>query len=95
MKRAKTNRDHAKKKDSPQPENEAIAASLEALLTPAIHSQQAFYRQLGLRNRILNLPFMIAAVLTLLWRNVPGVQDLTRLLAREGFLENSTKKMIQ
>lgn len=29
---------------------------------------------------------MIAAVLTLLWRNVPGVQDLTRLLAREGFL---------
>jgi hypothetical protein len=86
MKRAKTNRDHAKKKDSPQPENEAIAASLEALLTPAIHSQQAFYRQLGLRNRILNLPFMIAAVLTLLWRNVPGVQDLTRLLAREGFL---------
>ena len=86
MKRAKTNRDHAKKQHSPQPENEAIAASLEALLTPAIHSQQAFYRQLGLRNRLLNLPFMIAAVLTLLWRNVPGVQDLTRLLAREGFL---------
>jgi len=92
MKRAKTNRDHAKKQHanrnliSPQPENEAIAASLEALLTPAIHSQQAFYRQLGLRNRVLNLPFMIAAVLTLLWRNVPGVQDLTRLLAREGFL---------
>ncbi|MFM6376625.1 MAG: IS4 family transposase [Microcystis panniformis] len=86
MKRAKTNRDHGKKQHSPQPENEAVAASLEALLTPAIHSQQAFYRQLGLRNRILNLPFMIAAVLTLLWRNVPGVQDLTRLLAREGFL---------
>ncbi len=62
MKRAKTHRDHAKKQHSPQPENEAVAASLEALLTPAIHSQQAFYRQLGLRNRILNLPFMIAAV---------------------------------
>ena len=29
---------------------------------------------------------MIAAVLTLLGRNVPGVQGLTRLLAREGFL---------
>jgi hypothetical protein len=45
MKRAKTHRDYAKKKHSPQPENEAVAASLEALLTPAIYSQQAFYRQ--------------------------------------------------
>ncbi len=41
---------------------------------------------MGLRNRILNLPFMVAAVLTLLWRNVPGVQELTRLLHKEGFL---------
>ena len=39
MKRAKINRDHAKKQHSPQPENEAIAASLEALLTPAIYSR--------------------------------------------------------
>lgn len=95
MKRAKTHRDHAKKQHSPQPENEAVAASLEALLTPAIYSQQAFYRQLGLRNRILNLPFMIAAVLTLPWRNVPGVQDLTRLLAREGFLWIKPKVVTQ
>ena len=29
---------------------------------------------------------MVAAVLTLLWRQVPGVQELNRLLAREGFL---------
>jgi hypothetical protein len=29
---------------------------------------------------------MVAAVLTLLWRDVPGVTELTRMLAREGFL---------
>ncbi len=29
---------------------------------------------------------MVAAVLTLLWRQVPGVQELTRLLAREDLL---------
>ena len=29
---------------------------------------------------------MVAAVLTLLWRDVPGVTELTRILAREGFL---------
>lgn len=86
MKRCKTNRDHAKKKHRPLQESEAIACHIEALLTPAITSQQAFYRKLGLRDRILNLPLMIAAVLTLLWRDVAGVQELTRLLAREGFL---------
>lgn len=29
---------------------------------------------------------MVAVVLTLLWRQVPGVQELTRLLAREDLL---------
>ncbi len=59
---------------------------LEALLTPVITSQENYYRQLGLRDRILNLPLMVAAVLTLLWRDVAGVTELTRMLAREGFL---------
>jgi hypothetical protein len=33
---------------------------------------------LGYRDRILNLSLMVAAVLTLLWRQVPGVQELNR-----------------
>ncbi len=82
----KTNRDHAKKKQRPMVEDKAIALQLEALLTPAITSQENYYRQLGLRDRILNLPLMVAAVLTLLWRDVAGVTELTRILAREGFL---------
>ena len=67
-------------------EDEAIASQLEALVTPAITSQENYYRQLGLRDRILTLPLMVAAVLTLLWRDVAGVTELTRILAREGFL---------
>ena len=59
---------------------------LEALLTPAITAQENSSSQLGLRDRILNLPFMVAAVLTLLWPDVAGVTELTRMLAREGFL---------
>jgi Transposase DDE domain len=31
-------------------------------------------------------PLMVAAVLTLLWRDVAGVTELTRMLARSGFL---------
>lgn len=45
-------------------EDEVIANQLEALLTPAITAQENYYRQLKLRDRILNLPLMVAAVLT-------------------------------
>ena len=67
-----------KKRWRPMVEDEVIASQLEALLTPAITNQENYYRQLGLRDRILNLPLMVAAVLTLLWRDVPGVTELTR-----------------
>jgi len=82
----KSNRDHAKKKQRPMIEDEVIATQLEQLLTPAITAQENYYRQLKLRDRILNLPLMVAMVLTLLWRDVAGVRELTRLLAREEVL---------
>ena len=68
MNKSRTNRDHAKKTQRPMVEDEVIAEQLEALVTPAITAQENYYRQLKLRDRILILPFMIAAVLTLLWR---------------------------
>lgn len=78
-KRPKQNSDHAHKHNTPTIDNEAIAKHLEALLTPAVFAQQKYYKQLGLRDRVLNLSLMVAAVLTLLWRQVPGVQELNRL----------------
>ena len=56
----KTNRDHAKKTQRPMVEDEVIAQQLEALITPAITRAENYYRQLGLRDRILNLPLMVA-----------------------------------
>lgn len=94
-KRTHRNPDHVQRHNRPSPNNEAIANQLEALLTPAISAQQAYYRQLGLRDRILNLPLMVAAVLTLLWRQVPGVQELTRLLARVDLLWCRATKVSQ
>ncbi len=66
-------------------EDEEIAAQLSELVTPALVTQEKYYRQLGMRDRILNLPLMVAAVLTLIWRDVAGVRELSRILAREGF----------
>lgn len=92
---SKRNADHAQRHNTPTLDNEAISQQLEALLTPAIFAQQKFYKQLGLRDRVLNLSLMVAAVLTLLWRQVPSVQELTRLLAREDLLWCRATKVAQ
>jgi len=94
-KRTHRNSDHVQRHNQPSPNNEVIANQLEALLSPAIFAQQAHYRQMGLRDRILNLPLMMAVVLTLWWRQVPGVQELTRLLAREDLLWCRATKVSQ
>lgn len=89
------NRDHAKKTQRPMVEDRVIAEHLTALLTPTIKSQSRFFRELRLRDRILTLPLMVAAVLTLLWRDVPGVTELARLLKTEGFLWCERTKVSQ
>ena len=89
------NRDHAKRTQRPMVEDHVIAEHLTALLTPTITSGSRFFRELGLRERILTLPLMVAAVLTLLWRDVPGVTELGRLLEKEGFLWCKRTKVSQ
>jgi Transposase DDE domain len=80
------NADHVRRKNAPTPSDEVIEARLESLLEPAVLGQQGYARLLGLRERILSFPVMVAAVLTLLWRQVPSVCELSRVLAREDCL---------
>ena len=80
----RSNRDHAHKQQCPGRNNEAIAEQLQALLTPAINNQRLCFRSLGLRNRILNLSLMLAAVLTMLWRQVPSVQERSSNVSTRG-----------
>jgi hypothetical protein len=70
----------------PAPENAAVNEHLQSLLSSAVYSQQAYYRMLGMRDRILTLPLMVAAVITLMWRQVPSVGELTRMLNRDDVL---------
>jgi hypothetical protein len=79
-------RDHARERHQPHIEVDEIAEQMEHLVSPAILSQRDYYHQLGLRSRILTLPVMIAALLSMVWRNVPSVRELARLLNREGLL---------
>jgi hypothetical protein len=79
-------RDHARPRTRPAPANEALDAHLADLIQPAIVAQDEAYRRLGLRNRVLALPAMVAIVLTIVWRQVPAVGEMVRMLEREGVL---------
>ena len=85
-KRATANPDHARRTHVPAPADTAIAERLETVVKLAVFADLDYYRQLGLRNRLLSLPIMVAVVLTLIWRRVPGVCTLTRMLNRERLL---------
>lgn len=89
------NPDHVRRTNRPSPDNAVIQERLKSLLTPAVFGQLAYYRSLGLRGRILSLPVMVAAVLTLLWRQVPSVCELTKLIGREDLLWTPKVKVTQ
>jgi Transposase DDE domain len=80
------NPDHIRRRHVPAPDNAAIDRHLNELLSPAVYSQQAYYRSLGMRDRILTLSLMVASVVTLLWYQVPSVNELTRMLKRQDLL---------
>lgn len=89
------NPDHIRRKNQPAVNNEVIEQQLRDLLTPAVFSQANYYRSLGMRARVLTLPVMICAVLMMLWRQVPSVHELARMLGRENLLWNTARNVSQ
>lgn len=83
------------KRPTTAPSAEAVEALLEDLVHPAVYNQLGLYRQLGLRERILSLPVMVAFVLSLIWRQVGSVGEAVRALQREGFLWTSPTQVSQ
>ena len=71
------------------PPDTHVAARLSDLIHPLTLSQTAHYHDLGLRERVLTLPVMVALVLSMIWRQIGSVRTVTRLLEAEGFLWTS------
>lgn len=73
-----------------RPNSMPLDAEMSAHLTQLIHPQTlgqvAHFHQLGLRQRLLTLPVMVALVLTMIWRQIGSASELVRLLRQEGFL---------
>src|SRR3972149_5380527 len=71
-------RDRSKRPTVASPD-EHMAERLTEIVHPATLAQLDYYRQLGLRERILTLPVMVALVLSLIWRQIGGVCEVVRL----------------
>jgi hypothetical protein len=80
------NRDHARPRNQPNPSDPEIEARLTELVSPLTYALVNQYHNLGLRERILTLPVMVAMVLTMIWRQVPAVSQLVKMVARDSLL---------
>lgn len=87
-------RDRTKRPNSAPPD-EQIQARLTELIHPATYAQVATFHAMGLRERILTLPVMMAFVLSLIWRHLGSVSEAVRVLQEEGMLWTSPQQVTQ
>lgn len=87
-------RDRTKRPPACPPDAE-VAARLTDLIHPLTLRQVAHYHDLGLRERVLSLPVMVALVLSMIWRQVGSVTTLTHLLHHEGLLWTAPVRVSQ
>lgn len=87
-------RDRTKRQNTAAPD-ETVQARLQEIVHPATLNQVAHFYDLGLRQRTLNLPVMMAFVLSLVWRQLGSVAEAVRTLNREGLLWVNERKVSQ
>lgn len=83
------------KRPSVAPSAKAVEERLAELIHPATYNQLALFHTMGLRERMLALPVMVAFVLSLIWRQMGSVSEAVRVLNREGFLWSSPTSVSQ
>jgi len=68
------------------PTDEQLTARITELVHPATLAQVSYFHGLGLRERILTLPVMMAFVLSMLWRQIGSASELVRVVQTEALL---------
>ena len=91
----KWDRDHVRPRGAPGPTSEEMDARLAEVVGPATYAVAEQYRRYGLRWRVLTLPVMVALLVALIWRQVPSVRSLARLLARDHLLWTPPRRVSQ
>jgi hypothetical protein len=77
------------------PLDEPMSQHLTQIIHPVTVGQVSHYHELGLRERVLTLPIMVALVLTMIWRHIGSVCELVRMIEDEGFLWTAPVQVTQ
>lgn len=83
------------KRPNVSPPDKQIAERLTEIIHPLTLAQVAHFHDLGLRERTLNLPVMVALVLSMVWRQIGAVSELAKMLRDEGLLWAEPRKVSQ
>jgi len=83
------------KRPNVAPPDDKIAERLTEIIHPATQAQLAYYRSLGLRERVLTLPVMVALVLSMVWRQIGAVSELAKMLRDTGLLWAEKQRLTQ
>jgi hypothetical protein len=79
--------DHRRRTNLPSPPVAEIQQELMRQLTPAMFAQaRRAHSHLNLRDRVLNLATMCAIVVSIVWRQIPSLSEVLRLLSQENLL---------
>jgi Transposase DDE domain len=78
----------------PMPAVEDVEQRLFDVLSPSLlaprqlerHAPRQPQRVIRMRQRLLTLPVLVAIIVSLVWRRIPAVVEVQRVLAREGLL---------
>jgi Transposase DDE domain len=78
----------------PMPAVEEVEQHLTDLLSPSLLAPRQLERRdprqpqrlIRMRQRLLTLPVMVALIVSLVWRRMPAVAEVQKVLAREGLL---------
>lgn len=74
---------------------EEVEDLFRSVVHPLTLAQGDLFQQMGLRERTLTLPVMVALLLSAVWRQISGVSDLARLVRDEAVLWEEPKKVSQ
>jgi hypothetical protein len=86
--RRKSNPDFRARHNVPLPPVEEIQRRIGKSLTPnSFAAARLKMKELKLRERLLTLPVMVCFVLSLVWRQIPSLSELLRILEREGLFD--------
>jgi hypothetical protein len=83
------------KRQNVGPPDEKIAGELTEIIHPITLAEVDHYHQMGLRERVLTLPIMVALVLSMIWRQIGQVTELVRLMQKEGLLWAEPRRVSQ